>query len=96
MADKLGITVSYLSAVENGKRPYPNEWTEKIVNLYGLEQKDELEFGDAVSESADSVKIELSNASGQQKNLVFALARKFDTLDEKDLAKIKEILEGNK
>jgi len=26
MADKFNVTASYLSAVENGKRAFPNEW----------------------------------------------------------------------
>ncbi|KHF28295.1 Helix-turn-helix domain protein [Anoxybacillus sp. BCO1] len=29
MADKLGVTSSYLSAVENGKRNVPQDWVEK-------------------------------------------------------------------
>ena len=32
MANKLGVTVSYLSAVENGKRDIPDEWLDKIIN----------------------------------------------------------------
>ena len=34
MADKLDVTVSYLSAVENGKRHMPSEWNERICDDY--------------------------------------------------------------
>ena len=30
MSDALNVTSSYLSAVENGKRPMPEEWIEKL------------------------------------------------------------------
>ena len=34
MAEKLGVTVSYLSAVENGKRNIPDNWIEMIASEY--------------------------------------------------------------
>lgn len=40
MANKLGVTVSYLSAVENGKRDIPDEWLDKIINDYNLSKNE--------------------------------------------------------
>lgn len=44
MAEALGVSSSYLSAVENGKRNIPDDWYEKISNIYNLnpESKNEL------------------------------------------------------
>lgn len=39
MADKLGVTPAYLSAVELGKRNVPNGWAHKISQLYSLDKK---------------------------------------------------------
>lgn len=36
MAYKLGVTMSYLSAVEHGKRKIPNEWGAKLREHYDL------------------------------------------------------------
>ena len=40
MAEKLGVTVSYLSAVENGKRNIPDNWIEMIASEYYLSDED--------------------------------------------------------
>ncbi|MDR2360243.1 MAG: helix-turn-helix domain-containing protein [Oscillospiraceae bacterium] len=93
MSDRLGVTASYLSAVENGKRAFPTEWAKKIGDDYELDSSGRAELENAVTESADSVKIELSAVNGSRKNLAFAFARKFETLDEAELAKIRKILE---
>ena len=37
MANKLGVTASYLSAVEIGKRNIPKKWEHIIVNAYQLD-----------------------------------------------------------
>lgn len=37
MADKLGVSSSYLSSVETGKRKVPLEWADKISLLYSLD-----------------------------------------------------------
>jgi transcriptional regulator with XRE-family HTH domain len=44
MAQKLGVSAAFLSAVETGKKKIPEDWIEKIVNLYKLggSEKDEL------------------------------------------------------
>jgi transcriptional regulator with XRE-family HTH domain len=38
MADKLGVSSSYLSSVETGKRKTPVEWVDKISQLYNLDE----------------------------------------------------------
>jgi transcriptional regulator with XRE-family HTH domain len=94
MSDRLGVTASYLSAVENGKRTFPAEWAERIGNDYELDSSERAELENAITESANSVKIELSAVDGSRKNLAFAFARKFEALNEGELAKIQKILEG--
>lgn len=44
MAKKLGVTASYLSAVENGKRRLPIEWREIILSKYKLNESQRLEL----------------------------------------------------
>lgn len=34
MAEKLNVSSSFLSAVENGKRDIPESWYKKMVDLY--------------------------------------------------------------
>ena len=44
MANKLGVTASYLSAVEIGKRNIPKKWENIIVNAYQLDNSKALEL----------------------------------------------------
>ena len=44
MADKLGVTAAYLSAVENGKRRVPDSWIATLTDEYGLSPEEEREL----------------------------------------------------
>ena len=94
MSDKFGVTASYLSAVENGKRNFPSEWETQIIEHYHLNEAEQIELRNAITESAESVKIELRNVSGSRKNFAFALARRFESLDDAKVEQMKKILEG--
>lgn len=96
MADKLGVTSSYLSAVENGKRNVPHEWIDKISDLYSLSAEDRNDLMQAVHASQKVVKIDFEGISSEDRNIILALAREFKSLDEGDKAKIKDILLKNK
>jgi HTH-type transcriptional regulator, competence development regulator len=96
MAGKLGVTSSYLSAVENGKRNVPRDWTEKIISIYSLNAEQQMEFNQAVQDSQKVVKIDFEGYNHEDKNTVLALARKFQGLNEDDKILIKDILQKNK
>ena len=53
MAEKLDVTVSFLSAVENGKKHMPAAWNEKICTLYDLSEEQKREFTTAIAETRD-------------------------------------------
>lgn len=96
MADLLNVSSSYLSAVENGKRKIPDNWYNKISNIYLLnkEKKDELfdivknqdlQFNDIFKENNDETKqMLISFARKCQENYI--TPEKFD--------KIIKIMEG--
>lgn len=92
MAGKLGVTSSYLSAVENGKRNVPQDWPEKIKVLYSLSIQDYHELKQAVLDSQKVITINFEGFNKEDKNAVLALAREFKGLDEGDKSLIREIL----
>ena len=96
MADKLGVTSSFLSAVENGKKKIPNGWVEKISSLYALTDEKVIELQDAASETNECVEIGLTNLSFQQRELAFSFARKLNGFDEKELQELWQILKEDK
>jgi transcriptional regulator with XRE-family HTH domain len=96
MADYLGVTASYVSAVETGKRAYPREWTEQIVTAYNLNDAQRRELEDSIIESAEEVRIRLEEANATQKHLAFSFARCFEQLDESTIERIQKLLEEGK
>ncbi|MBB6285303.1 helix-turn-helix domain-containing protein [Geobacillus subterraneus] len=96
MADKLGVTSSYLSAVENGKRNVPQGWIEKISDLYSLNVEEQEKLKQAVFESQKIVKLDFEDLNADDKTTILALARQFKELDKKDKETIKAILLKNR
>jgi len=94
MAGRLEVTASYLSAIENGKRPIPDTWEDIIVSSYSLDEKQKAELHSAVIESYTSISIDVSNANLQNKEVAFAFARKVADLSDEKLQEIKHILGG--
>jgi len=92
MADKLNVTSSFLSAVENGKKKIPSDWSEKISNLYSLSQIKKTELENAISETNNCIEIGLSNLNVQQRELAFSFARKINGFDDNELNKLWQIL----
>ena len=58
MADKLGISMSFLSSVENGKKSMPSEWITKIANRYQLNDAQKMEFDQSVAESEKGIAVQ--------------------------------------
>jgi transcriptional regulator with XRE-family HTH domain len=92
MSIKLSVTPSYLSAVENGKRNIPKEWTNYLIRLYSLNDIERLELIKATEESLQNIKVDLKGLHGDDKNLMMALARDFKDLDAEEKDSLKQIL----
>lgn len=96
MADKLGCTASYLSAVETGKRPVPDEWTDKIVELYSLDSDTAQKLRNASMAEVKTIKIDINNLFGNKRETAILFAREFSDIDETTSDKIRELLKKSK
>jgi len=94
MADKLGVTSAYLSAVEVGKRNIPAEWVSEISNVYELSEEKKLQLQDAVDQSVMQVKIDLQRSNEQQKQVAVMFARRLDNLSKDELSSLFKIIKG--
>lgn len=92
MAMKLDVTVSYLSAVEIGKRNLPEKWEAEIVRAYHLNEKESEELKEAIIYSKKVFKINVESFEKEEKDLILMLARKVDNMDEKEKNNLKKIL----
>lgn len=96
MADKLTVTSAYLSSVENGKREPTRKLVETIIQKYNLQGKDMQEFYAAYYDTVNEVTVNIDKASDSKKMLGIAFARKFDSLDQKQIDNIFKILDRGK
>lgn len=91
MAAKLGVTVAYLSAVENGKREVPDQWIDVLAEKYLLEPSEKKELQNYAYENKDNIKIDLSGIEKEEREMALAFARSFKSLTEADKKAIEKI-----
>lgn len=95
MANKLGVSSAFLSAVENGKKKVPDAWMSKLKEIYSLNSEQMEELKTAILESGDTVELNIRNASPANRQLAVSFARQFDELDEETAKKMFDILHWN-
>lgn len=96
MAEALGVSSSFLSAVENGKKKMPEGWLEKLKSIYSFTAEQSEELRTAVINTNDVVELNLQNATPGNRALAISFAREFDSLDAETSKKIFEILKRRK
>lgn len=92
MANKLGVTASYLSAVETGKRNIPEAWVDEIVAKYGLDGSAKNDLVKAAANSAKVLKLGMGGVSADHKEVAILFAREFKDLDDATLIRIGDLL----
>ncbi len=93
MADKLGLSVSYLSCIETGSREFnKSKLYDEIISKYQLNKEQIKEFDKAISDSLKSVSVSMTDRTDAQKEMVWALARKIEELNDEQANQIKDIL----
>ena len=92
MVQKLNISISYLSAIENGVKKISTDLVEKIINVYSLseEQTDNLLM--YAMEANNEVNLDLSKLSEDKIDLTYRFARNVSNLSDSDISLIRKIL----
>jgi len=91
MADKLGVTPSYLSAVETGKRNIPDGWIDKISQFYNLDIFEKEALQNAADNSISAVTMDLRSMAPKKRETALLFARTFEDTDDIDEAAIMAI-----
>lgn len=94
MAEKLNISPSYLSTIENGKRNIPPDIEILLARAYNLSDKDKDKLHRAIVASSDTVKIDLTDLAEKKKQVIFALSR--GDIDEETVDRLNEIIKEKK
>ena len=93
MAGKLDVTVSFLSAVENGKKRMPSAWNNKICELYNLDEKQIIEFTQSVADSEEKVEVYLKDTNDKKRYAAVSFARRFSDFSDRQLDQLIKIIE---
>ena len=75
MAKKLGLSASYLSAIEGGKRNIPTDMEKMLSKSYPLSKIDIEKLRSAMLSSSDSVKINLKDIEEKKQRVIMAIAQ---------------------
>ncbi len=92
MAELLGVSSAFLSAVENGKKIVPDSWYSILEKNYDLSENDMDRLREAAMESQKAVSLNIRNSSECNRQLAVSFARKFDDIDEVTSHRIMELL----
>ena len=92
MAAKIGMSATYLSAIETGKRNIPSNMEELWFTHYNFSEKDKKRIKDAIAESASQVKIDLTEMAEKQKKIIYSVAK--GEIDEATLDKLCDIIKN--
>jgi transcriptional regulator with XRE-family HTH domain len=94
MADAIGISSSYLSSIETGKRNISDSFFNSVVSYFDLQGDDVVMLKKMADLSQKEITLSLQDANDQQKNSAVFFARRLNELSDEDLENINSILNG--
>ncbi len=92
MAGKLGVTASFLSAVENGKKRMPSDWNGKLCAAYSLDADRRKLLTAAIADTEATIDLKLADLPSANRELAVFFARRFSVLDSDQVKAIQKIL----
>ena len=88
MADKLKVTSSYLSAIENGKRTVPANFVGEIISLYELSEKRQEDLRLSYDNTLKTVSLDLDGKKFAKRELALKFARSFEDMSDEKAKKL--------
>lgn len=95
MADALGFSSAFLSSIENGNKPIPQDIEQKLINNYTFSEQEKEELYHAIDTTRKQSTIEIPQNSLDQM-LVGAFCRNFNELDDMRKQELLNLLKGVK
>lgn len=92
MAKRLGVSPSFLSAVENGKKTPPVGWFDQLTVQYNLDPSQQNELRNALNDVVSQIRLNISKQTAEKRDLVLAFARRFESLSNEEADAVLKIL----
>lgn len=93
-AKLFGVSLPFMSAVENGKKKIPAGWYEILVAHYQLSDDEQKKLQEAIEQSCLQIKINLNKSDDYRRRMALQFQRSFDNIDEEAAEKIMDILKN--
>jgi transcriptional regulator with XRE-family HTH domain len=93
MADNMGVTSSYLSAIETGKKQPPSDFLSRIAKAANLNQTELNNIQTALDQSITECKMKFDpSTSNQDREAMAVLARTFGDMSEEHRQVLREAI----
>jgi transcriptional regulator with XRE-family HTH domain len=98
MAEGLGVSSAYLSAVETGKKTVSDDLTRKVASYLGvsLDSPEFREIEDSAQISRGQIALEVRDLSQKHQETALAFARQFGEMKSTELDKLLALLQKSK
>ncbi|MGD1527157.1 helix-turn-helix domain-containing protein [Vibrio owensii] len=90
MGEALGISASFLSALELGRKQVSDSFLQKVFDVYKIEPEQQVEYRKLAEMSGTSIRISVSGASDAKREFVSMLSKKLGELTDDEVTKLKE------
>lgn len=95
LSKELNVGVPFLSLIENGKKPVPINYADKISVALNLTGEEHNKLVDSIRYSNKTILVDLSELSTEQKELAILFKNNVNTLSLEQIERIKELLGDN-
>lgn len=96
MAKKLGVSSSYLSTVENGKRLMNDKLFFNLISVYAL-KKDQIKELDVLRQlEGKSLQVKTEGLDPEKKDIVIKFLSNLDDLTNEEVGKIQDLMDSKK
>lgn len=92
MAEKLGISASYLSAIEHGKRNVPDDLKDAILANYDLTPEEQEKMKKALASSLENMRLDFANLEENRRRVIYAVAK--ENLDDETIERICQVIKS--
>lgn len=90
LAEKMGKSTAFISAVETGRKPIPDAYLAEISRAMNLSAEEVRRLRSAAEKTRKEVRVD--NLAGHERELVAAFARKLDDVPDAILKELKKIV----
>lgn len=90
MAEGLGVSASYLSSLEHGRKPIPDDWVERVKGAFDLSLPEAASLRVAIIRSKREAKVAVSNI--HEARVMVAFESTPEPLSEEKAKQIEQIM----